>query len=203
MPVGRLERLAGARRKPDGREDLAGVHHIADRAADGDCLAGVAVETVKDAVDWRADRVIVQVRPREIDQRVSGLDLPLGLGDSLGTRSDHHDVELCLRGLLLDLGQIEGFFRIVDLALGDLVPAAKRTKALEHGRGPLDGDPRLLDRELVDPTFLGPGQRLEELERRLQTVACRRLLGQIGTCDRFVERDDRLPALDRGTLLNQ
>ena len=81
---------ADARRQPDGREDLPGIDDLADRSADGDRLAGMAMEAVEHAVDRRADGVVVEMSPGEVDQRVGRLDLAFGLGDRLGARADHH-----------------------------------------------------------------------------------------------------------------
>ena len=51
--------------------------------------------------------------------------------------------------------------------------------------------------------LLGAGERLEQDQRRLEPVARRRLLREIGSRDRLVELDDRLPLLDDVALRDQ
>ena len=73
--------------------------------ADGDRLPGMAGQAVEHAVDRRADGVEVEVGLREGDRAFGRLDLGLGLGHRLGSRADHHRLELGLGRLLLEPGR--------------------------------------------------------------------------------------------------
>ena len=57
--------------------------------------------------------------------------------------------------------------------------------------------------ELGGPPLLGPGERLEQEQRRLEPVSRRGLLLEIGSRDRRIELDDRLPFLDGVALRDQ
>ena len=75
--------------------------------------------------------------------------------------------------------------------------AAQGPEPLGGGLGALDRHLGLLDRQLVGPPLLAPGQRLEQRQRGLEPVARRRLLREVGLGNRLVELDDRLALLDR------
>ena len=154
-------------RQPDGREDLPGIDDLADRSADRDRLAGVAVQAIEHAVDRRADGVVVEMGPREVDQRVGRLDLPFSLGDRLGPGADHHHPELGLGHLLLNLCLLDRLLRDEKLLLGDLAAIEQGTEPIGGLLGLGHGQPGLLDAQLGGPSLLGAGSDLSKTNEAL------------------------------------
>ena len=139
----------------------------------------------------------------KVDECIGRLDLTFRLGNRLGPRADHHDSELGLSGMLLNLCLLDRLFRHEELLFGDLAAIAQGTKPIGGLLGQGHRQLGLLDRQLGGPPLLGTGERFEQSQRGLEPVSRRGLLFEIGAGDRGVKLDDRLPLLDRVALSDE
>ena len=105
------------RREPDRCEHLLRINDLTNRAADGDCLTRVAIKAFEHAVNWRADRVVIEMCLGEGNQGSGCLDSTLSFGDRLRPRTDHHRVKRCLSRLLLVLSRLKRLLSVEELLL--------------------------------------------------------------------------------------